>query len=74
MASSELIDTAAAGERERPAARGDAVSRLIASLRRRPWIDHMWRANEAFGERNGNQYGAAITYFSLLSLAPLILV
>ena len=32
------------------------------------------RANEAFGERYGNHYAAAITYFSVLSLFPLLMV
>ncbi|WP_083665969.1 inner membrane protein YhjD [Saccharomonospora sp. CUA-673] len=42
--------------------------------RRYPWLDHAVRANEAFTERHGNHYAAAITYFSVLSLFPLLMV
>ncbi|MET0234617.1 MAG: inner membrane protein YhjD [Kibdelosporangium sp.] len=39
-----------------------------------PWLDHLVRANEAFGERYGNQFAAAVTYFSVLSLFPLLMI
>lgn len=39
-----------------------------------PWLDHFVRAGERYTERNGDYYAAAITYFSVLSLFPLILV
>jgi len=49
--------------------------KLVPRLRRRyPWLDHVIRANEAFGERYGNHYAAAITYFSVLSLFPLLMI
>jgi membrane protein len=49
--------------------------KLIPKLRRKnPWLDHVIRANDAFGERYGNHYAAAITYFSVLSLFPLLMV
>ncbi|KAA9153709.1 inner membrane protein YhjD [Amycolatopsis acidicola] len=49
--------------------------KLVPRLRRKhPWFDHVMRANEAFGERYGNHYAAAITYFSVLSLFPLLMV
>ncbi|TCO65520.1 membrane protein [Actinocrispum wychmicini] len=38
------------------------------------WFDHLLRANEAFAERYGNQFAAAITYFSVLSLFPLLMI
>jgi membrane protein len=48
---------------------------LIVRLRRKyPWLDHLVRANEAFDERYGNHYAAAITYFSVLSLFPLLMI
>nr|WP_208406954.1 inner membrane protein YhjD [Amycolatopsis granulosa] len=48
---------------------------MVPRLRRKyPWLDHLVRANEAFGERYGNHYAAAITYFSVLSLFPLLMV
>ncbi|MGX7827555.1 YhjD/YihY/BrkB family envelope integrity protein [Actinokineospora sp. 24-640] len=47
----------------------------VARLRRkRPGIDHLFRANEAFTERYGNHFAASITYFSVLSLFPLLLI
>lgn len=42
--------------------------------RQRPWLDHLVRAGEAYTERNGNHYAAAITYFSVLSLFPLLMI
>lgn len=53
----------------------DEKENLIPRLRRKyPWLDHVLRANEAFGERYGKHYAAAITYFSVLSLFPLLMV
>lgn len=47
----------------------------IARLRSdNPWLDHLFRANESFTEHAGNQYAAAITYFSVLSLVPILMV
>ncbi len=40
----------------------------------RPWLDHLVRAYDAFNERYGNHYAAAITYFSVLSLFPLVMI
>lgn len=53
----------------------DEKEKLVPKLRRKyPWLDHVIRANDAFGERYGNHYAAAITYFSVLSLFPLLMV
>ncbi|CAM4130928.1 inner membrane protein YhjD [Kibdelosporangium persicum] len=38
------------------------------------WLDHLVRAKDAFSERYGNQFAAAITYFSVLSLFPLLMI
>ncbi|WP_370970538.1 inner membrane protein YhjD [Amycolatopsis sp. cg9] len=49
--------------------------KLLPRLRRKyPWLDHLIRANDAFTERYGNHYAAAITYFSVLSVIPLLMV
>jgi len=49
--------------------------KLLPRLRRKyPWLDHVIRANDAFTERYGNHYAAAITYFSVLSVFPLLMV
>jgi membrane protein len=59
-------DVKSANKKEKP---------LLGTLRRKcPWVDHLIRANEAFTERYGNNYAAAITYFSVLSLFPLLMV
>ncbi len=49
--------------------------KLLPRLRRRyGWLDHLFRANDAFTERYGNHYAAAITYFSVLSVIPILMV
>ncbi|MDQ3787552.1 MAG: inner membrane protein YhjD [Actinomycetota bacterium] len=52
----------------------DKESFLTRQRRKRPWLDHLVRAGEAYTERYGNHYAAAITYFSVLSLFPLIMI
>jgi len=54
---------------------GAEKEKLLPRLRRKYyWLDHVIRANEAFTERYGNHYAAAITYFSVLALFPLLMV
>ncbi|WP_103353006.1 inner membrane protein YhjD [Amycolatopsis sp. CA-128772] len=49
--------------------------KLLPRMRRKyPWLDHLIRANDAFTERYGNHYAAAITYFSVLSVIPILMV
>ncbi|MFI0800758.1 YhjD/YihY/BrkB family envelope integrity protein [Amycolatopsis lurida] len=49
--------------------------KLLPRLRRKyGWLDHLIRANDAFTERYGNHYAAAITYFSVLSVIPILMV
>lgn len=52
----------------------DKESFLAKQRRRRPWLDHLVRAGEKYTERYGNHYAAAITYFSVLSLFPLLMI
>ncbi len=52
----------------------DKESFLTRQRRKRPWLDHLVRAGEAYSERYGNHYAAAITYFSVLSMFPLIMI
>lgn len=47
---------------------------LDRQRRQRPWLDHLVRAGTAYTDRNGNHYAAAITYFSVLSLFPLLMI
>lgn len=54
-----------------------AISRSDRLLRRAlrvPVILHMARAATRFNDRMGNQFAAAITYFSFLSMIPLLMV
>lgn len=48
----------------------DTVNKAV----RRPMVAHLLRATERFNDRLGNQFGAAITYFSFLSLIPIMMV
>lgn len=47
---------------------------FLARLKERPWVAHLLRAVERFGARLGSQFGAAITYFSVLALVPICMV
>lgn len=49
-------------------------SKLEQLRARHAWIDHIFRAGVRYSERHGNHYGAAIAYFSVLSLVPLVMV
>lgn len=49
-------------------------SRLIEKLKAQPGVAHLLRAIERFDDRLGSQFGAAITYFSFLSIIPIFMV
>lgn len=54
-----------------------ALDSTIASVNktaRNPMVAHLLRTIERFNDRMGNQFGAAITYFSFLSLIPMLMV
>lgn len=51
--------------------RGKRIAQRIQAI---PSIAHLIRAGERFNDRMGNQFGAAITYFSFLSLIPILMV
>src|SRR5689334_10003998 len=51
-----------------------AGSRWSAAQARWPWLRHVVAAWSRMQDNNGNQYAAAITYFSFLALFPLILL
>ncbi|BDH44178.1 inner membrane protein YhjD [Salmonella enterica subsp. enterica serovar Choleraesuis] len=50
------------------------VGHAVDTVQRNPIIAHLLRATERFNDRLGNQFGAAITYFSFLSLIPIMMV
>lgn len=48
---------------------------LLERLRaRHEWLDHVLRAATRYTERHGDHYAAAITFFSVLSLVPLMMI
>lgn len=47
---------------------------LLERVKAWPSIAHLLRATERFNDRLGSQFGAAITYFSFLSLIPILMV
>jgi membrane protein len=49
------------------------VKEWLKRLQRKPWVAHLLRAVERFNNRLGSQFGAAITYFSILALVPILL-
>jgi membrane protein len=52
----------------------ESVTHTVKRIERNPFIAHLLRAAERFNDRLGNQFGAAITYFSFLSLIPILMV
>ena len=47
----------------------------LGELRKRyEWLDHLLRAGVGYTEKHGDHYAAAITYFSILALVPLLMV
>jgi membrane protein len=51
------------------------VSAGVARARgKAPWLDHLVQAGQRYGADQGNQLAAAVTYFSFLSLFPLLLL
>jgi membrane protein len=53
----------------------DAKPSKMEQLRERyPWVDHLVRAGARFTDHHGTHYAAAITYFSILSLVPLLMI
>lgn len=47
-----------------------AVDKLRDKL---PWFDHVMRMQERYGQQGGNFFAAAVTYFSVLSIFPLLM-
>lgn len=46
----------------------------LERVKNKPWVAHLLRAVERFLARLGTQFGAAITYFSVLALIPILLL
>jgi len=54
--------------------RNEAKPSLLQRIRRRPGIAHLVRAAGRYQDRYGDHYAAAITYFSVLALVPLLMI
>lgn len=52
----------------------NVVTTTAQKIQQQPIIAHFIRATERFNDRMGNQFGAAITYFSFLSMIPILMV
>lgn len=59
---------------EHPADPPTGIAGAWARISARPGVKHLLRAVNRFLERLGTQFAAAITYFSLLSVIPVIMV
>ena len=76
------MDTSGTSTKDTPPSAGDnkapspleTVTQVAKKVQRRPMIAHLIRATERFNDRMGNQFGAAITYFSFLSMIPILMV
>jgi membrane protein len=66
--------SAPASTTDKKAEKADGPSFLEKMRARYGWLDHAVRAATRYTERNGDHYAAAITYFSVLSLVPLIMI
>lgn len=58
----------------KPSTSNEKPSRIARLRARYPWLDHLLRAADAFGQRYGNHYAAAVTFFSVLALFPLLMI
>ena len=52
----------------------DAPGAIDAYRDKWPWFDHVMRMNERYGDQGGNHFAAGITYFSVLSIFPLVML
>jgi membrane protein len=39
-----------------------------------PWLDHLVRAGQSYSAHHGDHYAAAITFFSVLALVPMLMI
>ena len=55
--------------------RRDRVRATTARLRaRHEWLDHLSRTGERYFQQRGNHFAAAVTFFSVLTAVPLLMV
>jgi membrane protein len=46
----------------------------VERVKKRPWVAHLLRAVERFTTRLGSEFGAAVTYFSVLAMVPILML
>ncbi|MHA6785231.1 YhjD/YihY/BrkB family envelope integrity protein [Pseudonocardia saturnea] len=68
------VDSEADEIRAKAAAKPADPTKLEQLREKYEWLDHLVRAGARYTERHGDHYAAAVTYFSVLALFPLILV
>ena len=68
------VDRDADEVRARAAAEPETPSKFQQLRDRYEWLDHLVRAGARYTERHGDHYAAAVTYFSVLSLVPLLMI
>lgn len=49
------------------------VNRFLAWASHNPTAAHLWRTNDRFNNRLGNQFAGGITYFSVLAVVPVLM-
>ena len=54
--------------------RRQAVEARAAARPATAWLDHLVRAGARYTDHHGDHYAAAITFFSILSLVPLLMI
>jgi membrane protein len=60
--------------RFRPVRVPESVSAFARLRARHPWLDRLARAGKRYVDYHGYSYAASITYFSVLSLVPMVMV
>ena len=50
------------------------IGRLWTKIKRTPWSAHLLRANDRYNNRLGNQLAGGITYFSVLTIIPVLML
>lgn len=50
------------------------LGRLEALRARHRWLDHVVRAGVRYSEKHGDHYAAALTYFTVLTLVPVLMI
>lgn len=49
------------------------VTKVLQWAAHTPWAAHLWRANDRYNNRLGNQFAGGITYFSVLASVPVLM-